>query len=70
MTHAFLLFYRLFPATRAPCAAQGNYPIRSSVRAPKFSMTLVDSFEVLMGSDKDFLPLVIEIGALHYVFEI
>jgi len=33
-------------------------------------MALVDGFEVFMGSDKDFLSLVIEIGTLNYMLEI
>ena len=33
-------------------------------------MTLVDSFEITMGSDKNLLPLVVEIGALNNVLDI
>ena len=41
-----------------------------AVRASEFSMTLVDGFKMLMGSDKNLLPLVVEIGALNDMLEI
>ena len=42
MAHVFDLFDILAPAVRAVMVVKSNYLIGSNVRAPKFSMTLVD----------------------------
>jgi len=70
MPGPFYLFNQFAFTSRAAAALDGDYFIRMSVRAPMFSMALVDCFEMLMRSDKNLFPLVVEIGALHNVFKI
>jgi hypothetical protein len=70
VAHTLYLFDLSAPTPRAALGFYDNYPIGSGAGATEFSMKLVDGFEITMGSDKNLLPLVVEIGALNDVFEI
>ena len=70
MAHPFYHSDPFAVTLRAGVAFKDDYAVRSSVRAHKFSMMLIDCFEMLMGSEKNLFSLVIEISALNNAFEI
>ena len=70
MAHPFYFVDPFAVRPRADVAFKDYYPVWSSVGARMLSVVLVDCFEMLMGTDENFLALVIEIGAFNDAFEI
>jgi len=70
MAHPFYLVDPFAVTPRAGVAFKDDYPVWSSVGARMLSVVLVDCFEMLMGTDKNFLSLVVKIGTLDDLFEI
>jgi hypothetical protein len=70
VAHTLYLFDLCARTVRATVGFYVNYPIGSSAGATEFSMTLVNGFEMTMGSYENLLPLVVEIGALNDMLDI
>jgi hypothetical protein len=60
MAHPFYFVDPFAVTPRADVAFKDYYPVWSSVGARMLSVVLVDCFEMLMGTDENFLALVIE----------